>query len=116
MIFALTSAAVLVSITLHEAGISEPTMACMRNKTLHLIRHAEGWHNTDELEAEAALKSGTATWNGLNLQDPKNLELRKSYGIAWTLLEQVEKHARTGSLRHHHRVQSQARKQRGPRR
>ena len=27
------------------------TLGVGQNKTLHLIRHAEGWHNSDELEA-----------------------------------------------------------------
>jgi len=75
-------------LSLHEHGISEPTN-CVRNKTLHLIRHAEGWHNVDELEAEAAFAAGSATWRGLDLQDPRNIALRHEFGIAWTLLERV---------------------------
>lgn len=79
-----------VSLTLHERGVSEPEPGtCARNRTLHLIRHAEGWHNVDEIEAEAAFKAGARTWHGIDLRDPENVRLRSKYGIAWTLLERV---------------------------
>ena len=74
-------------ITLHDVAPAQ--QGCARNKTLHLIRHAEGWHNVDELEAEAAFTAGAASWHGLNLRDPANVKLRDDYGIAWTLLKQV---------------------------
>ena len=80
----LASSSFVSEITLHDKPV-----ACARNKTLHLIRHAEGWHNVDELEAEAAFTSGAAEWHGIDLKDPSNVALRKEYGIAWTLLERV---------------------------
>lgn len=54
-------------------------MKCPRNKTIHFIRHAEGWHNVDELEAEAS-----ELWK----THPQGA-LRQQYGIAWMLLNQV---------------------------
>ena len=53
--------------------------SCARNKTIHLIRHAEGWHNVDELEAEAA-----ELWKA----HPQG-SLRAEYGIAWMLMKEV---------------------------
>ena len=74
-------------LTLHE----DLTMAggCANNKTLHLIRHAEGWHNVDEIEAETAFTAGAAGWRGIDFRDERNVALRDKFGIAWTLLEQV---------------------------
>ena len=64
----------VTSLTLHELGVSQPSpSACLRNKTLHLIRHAEGWHNVDELEAEAAFVAGAPTWRNLSLHDARNV-------------------------------------------
>lgn len=85
-----TSVAFIPKITLHELAVSKPAPGtCLHNRTIHLVRHAQGWHNIDEVEAEAAFAAGEATWRGLNLRDPKNIALRNQYGIAWTLLEQV---------------------------
>jgi len=78
------------TITLHELETSQPAPGtCTHNRTVHLIRHAQGWHNIDELEAEAAFERGDAKWKDIDLRDPKNVALRSEYGIAWTLLEQV---------------------------
>ena len=65
---------------LYELGVSEPLSGCVRNKTLHIIRHAEGHHNADELEAERSQ---------IHLKDPAHAKLREEYGIAWMLLESV---------------------------
>ena len=54
--------------------------SCANNRTVHLIRHAEGWHNVDELTAER---------EQLHLKDPKHTQLREEFGIAWMLLERV---------------------------
>lgn len=69
-------ACVPARLTLHELSSSVP---CARNKTIHLIRHAEGWHNVDELEAEAA-----ELWK----THPQG-SLRAEYGIAWMLMKEV---------------------------
>ena len=76
------------SISLHEVGVSTPA-ACGNNRTLFLIRHAEGWHNTDELEAQAAFEAGESRWRDLDLRDPKTMALREEFGVAWMLLERV---------------------------
>ena len=77
-------------VTLYETSVKEPAPGtCANNRTIHLIRHAQGWHNIDELEAEAAFKAGAASWHGLDLRDQKHIALREEFGIAWTLLEQV---------------------------
>lgn len=74
-------ASTFVSITLHEYEIM-PSLppSCANNRTIHLIRHAEGWHNVDELTAER---------EQLHLKDPQHTQLREEYGIAWMLLERV---------------------------
>lgn len=66
-------------ITLHETGVSEAS-ACLRNKTLHIIRHAEGHHNADEVAAER---------EQVHTLDPVHTQLREEFGIAWMLLERV---------------------------
>ena len=68
---------------------SLPSSGCRNNRTLHLIRHAEGWHNVDELEAEAAFKAGESHYKGIDLKKEENIKLRAHYGIAWYLLERV---------------------------
>lgn len=65
-----------LTLSLHEPSSS---VRCAHNKTIHFVRHAEGWHNVDELEAEAA-----ELWK----THPQG-ELRSTYGIAWMLLKQV---------------------------
>lgn len=73
-------AACLSTITLHEIDdTSNRVYRCERNKTLHLIRHAEGWHNIDELMAER---------DELHKTHPQG-HLRAEFGIAWILLKQV---------------------------
>lgn len=66
-------------ITLHERD-AELTASCTRIKTLHVIRHAEGHHNADELASERSQ---------MHLKDPEHVRLRDEYGIAWVLLERV---------------------------
>ena len=72
-------AAAFVQFTLHEVGVSAPPSSCALNRTLHLFRHAEGWHNIDELEAEK---------DELHKRHPLG-HLRAKYGIAWVLLKEV---------------------------
>jgi broad specificity phosphatase PhoE len=67
-------------LTLHQKGVGDPPGPCSRNKTLHLIRHAEGLHNVDELTAER---------DQVYLKDPYHARLREEFGIAWVLLERV---------------------------
>lgn len=67
-------------LTLYEHGVSQPTIPCAHNKTLYLIRHAEGHHNADELAAER---------EGLHLKSARHAALREEHGIPWVLLEQV---------------------------
>lgn len=69
---------VAASMILIEPGSRQHS--CSRNKTLHLLRHAEGHHNVDELTAEA---------NSVHLQKAEWTELRKQHGVAWMLLKQV---------------------------
>lgn len=88
------SSSFLPSITLYEEGIVAPVGSCANNRTLHLIRHAQGWHNVDELEVDAAFKAGDKRWSSpaageLDLHDPTNVKLRTEYGVAWMLLERV---------------------------
>jgi len=66
-------------ITLHERDAELPA-SCTRIKTLHVIRHAEGHHNADELAVERSQ---------MHLKDPEHVRLRDEYGIAWVLLERV---------------------------
>ena len=62
-------------------GLNAPTPErCARNKTLLLLRHAEGHHNADEVKAELEQR-----WR----QSPRWAELRRQHGIAWMLLEEV---------------------------
>ena len=58
----------------------QPPGGCARNKTLHLIRHAEGTHNAAEEEAKE-LK--------LHTKSKRHTELQKQHGDAWVLLEEV---------------------------
>lgn len=62
--------------------LDPPLPHCVRNKSLHLIRHAQGTHN--EAEEEAASSS-------LHLQDPtgRHAELERIHGEAWVLLEEA---------------------------
>ncbi|KAL1523480.1 hypothetical protein AB1Y20_018418 [Prymnesium parvum] len=59
-----------------------PPALCLRNKTLHLIRHAQGTHNAAEAEAAASR---------LHLLDPtgRHAELHAAHGEAWVLLEEA---------------------------
>ena len=57
-----------------------PGLTCLRNKSLTLVRHAEGLHNVDELTAEAE------QWH---LRSAEHTALREEHGIAWLLLERV---------------------------
>ena len=76
----LVATAFVQQLVLHEVGVSEPAPgSCTANRTLHLIRHAEGWHNVDELTAER---------DGLHKTHPQG-GLRAEFGIAWMLLERV---------------------------
>ena len=82
MVFATFAFIVLgYSYTLYEHGVSEPPLgSCTHNKTLHMIRHAEGHHNADEISAEK---------ERLYLRDREHTALRQQYGIPWVLLERV---------------------------
>ena len=74
-------AAAAGQLRLYEVGTSVPEPgSCALNRTLHLIRHAEGWHNIDEITAER---------EQIHLKSPEHTRLREAYGIAWMLLEQV---------------------------
>jgi broad specificity phosphatase PhoE len=53
---------------------------CIRNKTLHLIRHAQGTHNEAE-ESAAEIK--------LHERSPADTQLHAQHGKAWVLLESV---------------------------
>jgi broad specificity phosphatase PhoE len=74
-------------VTLHDIPFDRSAI-CDRNMTLHLIRHAEGWHNKDELEAEAARTAGHV-WRDLDFDSDTNMALRAEHGVPWMLLERV---------------------------
>lgn len=50
--------------------------ACTREKEVHLIRHAEGIHNSGELAAEAA---------GLHARNASHAALQAAHGVPWVL-------------------------------
>ena len=76
-----SSSSACADVSPHQLDISPPRPGtCVNNRTLHLIRHAEGHHNIDEVVAEQ---------EKLYLKSSEHTKLREEFGIAWMLLERV---------------------------
>lgn len=64
-----------IALSMDSAGIS-----CARRRTLHFIRHAQGYHNWAEDRSER---------RQLHLRNESHIRLFETHGRAWVLLEQT---------------------------